>query len=226
MDNATYAFNWLVQNGYKPHQAAGVVGNLVQESKVNPSLGDENAGDNGTARGIAQWRGARLAGLYDFAKQGGLQAGDLSTQLAYLQHELQNSERSAGGALSAAPDVISATRAMIGYERPQGWTTFAPEMGHGWSNRLAAAQKLAGAAPTTVADVAAPQQASPLAGIDPALLRAAMAQPAASFADALPIETPVSAQRPVQNQASQAEAERRRRQALFTQPIATLYGAG
>lgn len=82
-----------------------------------------------------------------------------------------------------------------------------------------------GAMPTTLGDAVAPQP-SPLAGVDPKLLAAAIGQPT-SFADALPAMEAAPAQRSVQNQAAAQEmAEKRRKQALFTQPIAALYGAG
>lgn len=144
MSNADFAFNWLVQRGYAPHQAAAIVGNLTQESNVRP---DGVVGDNGTAFGVAQWRGDRFAGLQRYAQQQGTDWRDLGTQLGYLDHELNTTEKSAGEALRAAPDVRSATRAFIGFERPQGWTAANPEAGHGWQNRFAVAQKYAGGAP-------------------------------------------------------------------------------
>lgn len=139
MSNADYAFKWLVDRGYAPHQAAAIVGNLTQESNVRP---DGVVGDNGTAFGIAQWRGPRFAGLQQFAQQNGTDWRNLDTQLGYLDHELKTTERGAGDALRSAPDVRSATRAVIGYERPQGWTADNPEAGHGWGNRFGVAQAL------------------------------------------------------------------------------------
>lgn len=137
MSNADYAFHWLVNHGYAPHQAAGIVGNLTQESNVNP---DVKPGDNGTAFGIAQWRGPRLQGLQQFAQQNGQDWRSLDAQLGYLDHELRTTEKSSGDALRAAPDVRSATRAVIGFERPRGYTPDNPEAGDGWQNRFNVAQ--------------------------------------------------------------------------------------
>jgi hypothetical protein len=136
-DNGAYAFQWLLDRGYPPHQAAAVVGNLAQESGVRP---DGVIGDNGTAFGVAQWRGDRFANLQRFAQQNGQDWRSLDAQLGFLDHELRGSEKGAGDALFASPDVRSATRAFIGFERPQGYTAENPEAGHGFGNRLSVAQ--------------------------------------------------------------------------------------
>lgn len=176
MSNADYAFQWLLKKGYAPHQAAGIVGNLVQESNVRP---DGVVGDNGTAFGVAQWRGDRFAGLQRFAEAGGQDWRSLDTQLGYLDHELNTTERRAGDALRAAPDVRAATRAVIGFERPQGWTSADPEAGHGWANRFGAASALAGGSsqltplpqgsPGPYAPPAGPQQPTPDGSLGTAL---------------------------------------------------------
>lgn len=159
MSNADYAFNWLVNRGYAPHQAAGIVGNLTQESNVQPS---GVVGDHGTAFGIAQWRGPRLAGLQQFAKQNGQDWQSLDAQLGYLDHELKTTEKGAGDALRASPDVRAATRAVIGFERPQGYTAENPEAGHGWANRYGVAQTFvnAGAGQSAAPPQSTPQQAA------------------------------------------------------------------
>jgi len=51
--------NYFVKKGFSPQQAAGIAGNLYQESSFNPTI----VGDNGTAFGLAQWRGSRLSEL-------------------------------------------------------------------------------------------------------------------------------------------------------------------
>lgn len=156
MSNADYAFNWLVNRGYAPHQAAGIVGNLTQESNVRP---DGVVGDNGTAFGIAQWRGPRLAGLQSYAQNNGQDWRSLDAQLGFLDHELNTTEKGAGDALRASPDVRSATRAVIGFERPQGYTTENPEGGHGWANRFNVAQSLLSTGKTGQSGT--PQQSTP-----------------------------------------------------------------
>lgn len=145
--NARYAYNYLMERyRLKPHQAAGVVGNLIQESSMNTGARNRGDGSDGSdSIGIAQWNGKRARGLHDFAKQRGAGVGDLNTQLDYMMHELQSGdEQGAFKRLMASSDVDGATRAMIGYERPQGWSLDNPTAGHGWNNRVKHARNMLG----------------------------------------------------------------------------------
>jgi len=89
------AMDFFIRQGYQPHQAAGIVGNLLAESGLNPNV---RPGDNGTAHGIAQWRGDRFTGLQKYAASKGRDWRDLETQLGYVHYELENTERAAGSA--------------------------------------------------------------------------------------------------------------------------------
>lgn len=146
-NRAQLARNFFIELGYKPHQAAAIVGNLMQES--GPGLDTGAEGDDGTAHGIAQWRdtkgGPRFTRLKKFAAEQGTEWTDFQTQLKFVDYELKNHETGAYEALMAAQDVPSATAAMVGYERPQGWTPDNPSGGHGWKERLKNAVALAGA---------------------------------------------------------------------------------
>lgn len=145
---ATMARDHFVALGYTPEQAAGIVGNLVQESGVRPSGA---VGDNGTAFGLAQWRGERLTRLQRYANSQGADWKDFKTQLNFIDVELKNHETSAYKALKGAKTIDEATAAFVGYERPKGWTPQNPRGGHGFGNRLAAAQKVAGVEVTATA---------------------------------------------------------------------------
>lgn len=150
---ATRARDRLVARGWSPVQAAGVVGHLVQESGVRA---DGPSGDNGTASGMAQWRGERLTRLQRFAAAQGKDWRDFDTQVDYIDMELRNHETEAGKRLQASTTVEQAVEAFMGYERPAGWSPGNPRGGHGWSNRLAAAQRTAGvdvSVPMTGGDV-------------------------------------------------------------------------
>lgn len=138
---ASLARDHFVKLGYTPEQAAGIVGNLVQESGVRS---DGAVGDQGTAFGMAQWRGERLTRLKRFAAANGREWNDFTTQLNFIDMELKNHETGAYQALKSAKTVDEATAAFIGYERPKGWSSGNPRGGHGWNNRLAAAQRTAG----------------------------------------------------------------------------------
>jgi hypothetical protein len=74
--------------------AAGIVGNLVQESGAN--LNTAAIGDNGTAFGMGQWRLSRRAALERFAAARGTAPTDFETQLLFLVEELHTTESAAG----------------------------------------------------------------------------------------------------------------------------------
>lgn len=82
--------------GLAPHQAAGLVGNLVHESgqDLNPW---GPSGDNGTAWGTAQWRLDRLDRL---KKRPDYQT--VEGQQAFMREEFDTTERKAWQALQAA----------------------------------------------------------------------------------------------------------------------------
>jgi hypothetical protein len=139
---AATAMGFFQSRGYTKEQAAGIVGNLVAESSLRASGA---VGDNGTAFGIAQWRGERLTRLKRFANSQGHDWQDFGTQLAFVDMELQNHETDAYRALKAAKTIDEATAAFISYERPQGWTPQNPRGGHNYSGRLKNAAGAAGA---------------------------------------------------------------------------------
>jgi hypothetical protein len=108
-----YVFGRLLELGYEPHVAAGLVGNLMQESGAG--LSTRAVGDNGNAFGMAQWNGPRRHAYLAFARARGADAGDLDTQIAFLHHEMQTSEAGAAarirGARSAGEAALVASQA-------------------------------------------------------------------------------------------------------------------
>ncbi len=89
-------------------QAAGVIGNLEQESHLNPN---QHQLKGGPGFGLAQWEGSRKQSLEKFAQQHGSPRGALDIQLKFLKHELNTSEKSAFHALQRAKTVEEATLA-------------------------------------------------------------------------------------------------------------------
>lgn len=147
------------EQGWSQEQAAGIVGNLLQESALNPgAVGDTSI--PGASVGLGQWNRERQRALKDFARGRNAHWTDFDTQLAFVQHELTTSEKGTGQRLRAARNVDEATAAMIGFERPQGWTPDNPRGGHGWKNRLAYAQQVLGLSPSAAAG-GAPATAAP-----------------------------------------------------------------
>jgi hypothetical protein len=189
-NNAWYAYDYLQKkHGYTPAQAAGIVGNLMQESTFMTNARNKGDGRDGTdSIGIGQWNGARGKGLLNFAASNQLDADKLDTQLDYLHHELQTKEQGSYQRLMAADNVQDATAAMIGYERPRGYSAKNPSGGDGWNNRLAwATQALSGdrsgSAPApvgTLGSLVAGSTGTPSAGSS-ALV--ASAQPGAQIAN-------------------------------------------
>src|SRR5690606_28579908 len=76
-DAAEQAFNYFIDKGLTPEQAAGIVGNLQSESGVQPG---RNQDGGGPAFGIAQWEGGRRTNLERFAAARGKPVDDLATQ--------------------------------------------------------------------------------------------------------------------------------------------------
>lgn len=84
-DNIEKAYNYFVQKGLQPFQSAGIIGNLMQESGVNP----KSVQPGGAGRGIAQWsEGGRWAVLQSWAGNRDIWA--LDTQLDFIWHEMNN----------------------------------------------------------------------------------------------------------------------------------------
>ncbi len=103
--------------GWSKEQAAGIVANLMAESKLNPTI----SGDSGRAYGIAQWHPDRQA---DFAKWSGkdIRQSSLEEQMAFVNYELTQGgvlEKRAGKILRMTQNAARAGEVMSRYyERP------------------------------------------------------------------------------------------------------------
>lgn len=73
--------------GYSRAQAAGIVGNLMQESMLDPNSVNKTSG----ARGIAQWLGGR-AQLFEKIEGVPLQGSSFQKQLDFVRWELAHTE--------------------------------------------------------------------------------------------------------------------------------------
>jgi hypothetical protein len=81
-DSAKQAFNYYLSKGVAPHVAAGIVGNLYQESGVDAN---RKQNDGGPGRGVAQWtENGRWKGLQKWASANGRDVNNLHTQLDYI----------------------------------------------------------------------------------------------------------------------------------------------
>src|SRR5262245_26837601 len=86
------AYDFFVAKGLKPRAAAGIVGNLIQESSVNPNAVQFGGGPG---RGIAQWSvgGRWNSDFHDnvkwYAEKKGKSIHSLHLQLEFIWYELQ-----------------------------------------------------------------------------------------------------------------------------------------
>tara|TARA_B100000768_G_scaffold165067_1_gene167402 strand:+ start:331 stop:1203 length:873 start_codon:yes stop_codon:yes gene_type:complete len=85
--NSEKAFNFFIGNGFTPIQSAAIVGNLIQESNMDPGVTSGFTGES--SFGIAQWNpdANRLQQLEAYALDRGLKIGELETQLAFLLYD-------------------------------------------------------------------------------------------------------------------------------------------
>ncbi len=94
--SAREAVQFFISKGWTPAQAAGIVGNLQAES--GPNLKTNAIGDGGRAYGIAQWHPDRQANFQRAYGKNIREAG-FKEQLAFVQWELENTERKAAAML-------------------------------------------------------------------------------------------------------------------------------
>ncbi len=112
-DNQHTAYTFFVGKGLSNIQSAGIVGNLMQESSVNPA----SVQKGGPGRGIAQWSaGARWDrspkdNLKWFASTHGGSSSSLNTQLEFIWYELQNFPTYGLSSLKSATTISSAVTA-------------------------------------------------------------------------------------------------------------------
>lgn len=119
--NAKRAFAFFKQKGYQDFQSAGIVGNLMWESGVDPNCHQRGGGPG---RGIAQWETHRKGdGRWDdlvrYAKKRGKSRWDLQLQLDFIIYELDKFAYLGKKPLKASRNVDDATRVFCdNYERP------------------------------------------------------------------------------------------------------------
>lgn len=122
--NKKRALDFFQSKGLSSYQAAGIIGNLMGESKLNP----EAINPTSKAYGIAQWLGDRKKKL--FAKYG--EKPTFDQQLEFLWDELKTTEKKAFDKLLQTTSVEEATNSfMKHFERPSQ-----KEMAQSISNRI------------------------------------------------------------------------------------------
>lgn len=134
------AMDFFQSRGWSKEQSAGIVGNLVHESGLDPTA----VHDNNTGLGIAGHRLERLDALKQYAASKGKPVTDFQTQLEFVDQELRTTEAGAGNKLRGAKTAQEAAAAFVNFERPVGYDPNNPAAAHGFSNRVGQAVRLAG----------------------------------------------------------------------------------
>lgn len=117
-DIKTDVYNRLRQNGFTDSEAAGITGNIAQESMFDTEALSQ---DGYNSHGLVQWTGDRKAHLEQFARENGLNPKDWRTQVDFISEEMNTTERAAFEALRKNPNITPEEAARIvreQYERP------------------------------------------------------------------------------------------------------------
>lgn len=112
-----YAMDFFTERGFTNQAAAGIVGNLLAESGINPK--SEQYG-GGPGRGIAQWSvGERWQTYLKFAKNRKLDPLDLDAQLRFIIHEMPSQMGESAKTIKTMTDQVAAAKLFMDkYERP------------------------------------------------------------------------------------------------------------
>lgn len=120
--NVEKAFNFFISDeggGFTAAQAAGIIGNFMQESRMDPTVISSFVGEGSI--GIAQWNPAtnRYKKLKDFADARNLSYTSLYAQLLYTKYELETIPYLGMSQLRAAQTAAQAAEVFCNkFERP------------------------------------------------------------------------------------------------------------
>jgi hypothetical protein len=95
MLSAGQMLRWFESQGDSANASAGIVGNLEQESQLNPALG---------GGGLAQWKPTRYSQMVAYAASVGLSPASDQGQLVYLQYDLRSNYGSLLSRMDTASD--------------------------------------------------------------------------------------------------------------------------
>lgn|GEM_PF-872392 len=122
-NRAQMAFNFFVTNGYTPNQAAGIVGNMMYESGVDPHKvqgGGESSTPIGEGWGIVQFTPPSTALTLAASLHVNGPIGELPTQLEIVLKELQGPEKAAGDDVKSTSTYQEAVLAFQGNDKVGG----------------------------------------------------------------------------------------------------------
>ncbi|AUJ29798.1 phage tail tip lysozyme [Liquorilactobacillus hordei] len=113
--NAQIIWNYLINQGWSKAAIAGVLGNLQQESNINPTSTNSHSG----AHGIAQWLDNRLTNEKSFAAEHSKDPDSIQAQVMFLYEEANGAEKSNLGdyAKNSTDPAIAAVQWKLRFER-------------------------------------------------------------------------------------------------------------
>lgn len=125
-DNTEKILNFFMRKGLSLAQSAGIVGNMMQESGLNPAIiqGGRIADDSyvlqsGVGFGLVQWTsGGRQQKFMQHMKDMGVGVTNLSGQLEFVWKEMNESYQHTLRALKATQDPVEAAVAVHGPPSP------------------------------------------------------------------------------------------------------------
>ena len=142
-ENDRIAYTHFMDTYGSDSLARGIIGNIIVESSNWDAdvIAFDRRGDAGTAYGICQWRGSRMhgpQGLIAFAEAQSLNPTDVSTQLRFINYELEQVSAAVnssvlGELLQCTTPAQAAVHFCRKYERPQvvGGTSRFPDPPYG-----------------------------------------------------------------------------------------------
>jgi hypothetical protein len=86
--NSGKLWNFYKGKGLSDGAVAGILGNLQQESGLDPTAVNKKSG----AFGIGQWLGSRKKALFQYAKDNGMDVNSLDTQMQYMWKEISSGQ--------------------------------------------------------------------------------------------------------------------------------------
>jgi hypothetical protein len=112
-----YAMKFFIDRGFSVQSSAGIVGNLVAESSIDPT---RNQMGGGPGRGVAQWTvDQRWQTFLKFADNRKLDPNTLDAQLRFIVHEMPSAMGSDAQKIKSMTDADAAAELfMRKYERP------------------------------------------------------------------------------------------------------------
>lgn len=116
-ENVKIGYQYFIGKNLSPNQSAGIIGNLIVESGMDPKKSQLGGGPG---RGLAQWTSTeRWLKVVEFARNQNRSEFDLMLQLDFIWHELQGAEKAAYTHLIGTTTIEQATESfMRKYERP------------------------------------------------------------------------------------------------------------